>query len=73
MQFDLQNLNIKSNILKNLSIGTSWFKQLGQIELMRLERDMPSTSRASSLIKGLFEVPMIRCRVLYSARVSSHI
>ena len=37
MQFNLQ-IQFKNYIIKNLSIGTLWFKQLGQTELTNLRR-----------------------------------
>lgn len=39
LQFNLQ-IQFKNYIIKNLSIGTLWFKQLGQTESTKLEKDL---------------------------------
>ena len=41
------NLKVKGNILKNSSTGILLFKQLGQTELISLERDLQLISWAS--------------------------
>ena len=51
------SLEVRSTILKNAITNTLWFKQLGQTELMGLERDLQSISWTSSfLIGGFIEV-----------------
>jgi hypothetical protein len=47
-------MKVSSNILKNLSTSTLWFKQLYQIKLTRLERDLQSISWTSSSLIGVY-------------------